>query len=137
MARQIPRSEHTSRRVGSTRRCQRRHVGIATRVTTRFPRVSMAIMPDMTGYDRDTSRSEGGRRGAEWCLRCHDDGVSRVDEGSKTHRFDFESRDDWQCRIMPLSVVSRPFQNKRLVFSRKFKNLSLTSVRGIFCIPRQ
>ena len=41
----------------------------------------MAIMPDMTGYDRDTSRSEGGRMRVEGCLRGHDDGVSRVDEG--------------------------------------------------------
>ena len=93
---------------------------------------SCRICRDTTG---DTSRSEGGRRRVEGCLRGHDEGVSMVDEGSKTHRYDFESRDDWQCRNRPPSVVSRTFQNKRLVLSGNSKIMTLASARGIFSIP--
>ena len=54
------------------------NVDIMTGVTTRFPR---GIDGDHAGYDGIQPATQVGRRGAEGCLRGHDDGVSRVDEG--------------------------------------------------------
>ena len=102
-----------------------------------FRGVSMAIMPDMMGYDRRHKSVGGGSRWVEGCLRGHDDGVSRVDEGVKTHRFDFESRDDWRCRNRPLQRFHGLFTTKCSCSLGNSEIVTLASARGIFSIPRR
>ena len=72
MARQVRRSEHASRRVWSTRRRQRRHVGVTRGITTWSPR---GVDGDHAGYDGIRPATQVGRRGVEAGLRGHDDGV--------------------------------------------------------------
>ena len=64
---------------------------ITTGVATWFQR---GVDGDQAGYETTRPATQVCRRGVDGCLRGHDDGVSRVDEGAKTHRFNFESRDD-------------------------------------------
>ena len=68
------------RRVGATRRHQRRHVGITTGVA---PYRLRGVDGGHAGYDVTWPATQVGRRGVEAGLGGHDDGVSRVDEGSK------------------------------------------------------
>ena len=109
------------------------NVDLTTVVTTQFPR---GVDGDQAGYDGIRPATQVGRRCVEVCLGVHDDGVSRVDEGLKTHRFGFERRDDWHCRNRPLERFYGLFKIKGLCSPGNSKKLTVASVRGIFCTPR-
>ena len=82
----------------------------------------MAIMPDMTGYDRRHKSVGGGSRGVKGCLGGHDDGVSRVDKGVETNRFRHENGDDRQSQNSMSSGVSQSFKIKIPVLQEIQKN---------------
>ena len=76
--RQVLRSEQASRRVGRQEGVNNDNVDITTGVTTWSPR---SVDGEHAGYDGIRPATQVGRMGVERCLRDHDDGVSRVDEG--------------------------------------------------------
>ena len=92
-----------------------------------FRGVSMAIRPDMTGYDR-RHKSVGGPSRCVWGprRRCFEGR-----RGVKTHRFNFESRDDWQCRNRHIKRFHGLFTTKCSCSSGKSNILTVASARGI------
>ena len=93
-----------------------------------FRGVSMAIRPDMPGYDR-RHKSVGGPSRCVWGprRRCFEGR-----RGVKTHRFNFESRDDWQCRNRHIKRFHGLFKIKCSCSSGKSNILTVASARGIF-----
>ena len=139
MDRQVRRSELASRRVGPTRRRQRRqcrhHDGGHDMVSERCRWRSGRIRRGTTG---DTSRSEAGWRGVEGCLRGHDDGVSRVDEGGRK-RIDSTSK---AVTTGSIGIGHRQwfhglFKIKGSCSPGNSKILTVSFARGVFCIPRR
>ena len=49
--------------------------------------------------------TEAGPRPIKAGLGVQESGVSGDDEGSKTHRFSYRNGGDWQCPIVPPSVI--------------------------------
>ena len=110
------------------------NVDLRRGVTTWSP---SGVDGDHAGYNGIRPATQVGRRGVEGCLRGHDDGVSRDDEGSKTHRSDFERQDDWQCRNKPYQWFHGLSKIKGSYSPGNSKILTLASARGVFCIPRR
>ena len=80
---------------------------------TRAAGVLEANRLEMTRQVRVT---QVGLRAVKAGLGGHDDGVLGSTRGSRAHHSSYQNGDDWQCRIVPLSVI---FMDKRTIVKAK------------------
>ena len=110
------------------------NVDITTEVTTRFPR---GVDGDQAGYDGVRPATQVGRRRVEGCLRGHDDGVSRVDEGVENASIRLRKPGRLQCRNRPPPRFHVLFKIKGSYSPGNSNIMTVAFVRGVFCIPRR